>query len=130
MATIRVRVPDVLLVDIDERAAGLGVTRSELVRRLIVGNPTPEPGQPSSNGAINVAAVGNPTPGGAASLAETLELLSTKARAGVVTAQVALLRHLAVREPDETAGSPPDDPLAELDELARRRPPDQGPGVA
>jgi hypothetical protein len=98
MPVIQARVSNEVLEDLDRRAKLAGMGRSQLVRELLAG-PAPV--------------------GGAASLGETLELLSARARAGVVSAQIALLRHLAVRE-HESEPARVDDPLAEVDELARR----------
>ena len=94
------------LRDLDVEAARRGVTRSELARQTL-SLPKPAAGE--------------------VTLPEVLALLGEKARAGSVGAQVALLRHLAGQQ---QAASPPlapardgagEDPLAEVDELARKR---------
>ena len=79
--------------DIDAEAARLGVTRSEVARRLLVGPKLAR---------------------GVVDLDETLMLLSEQARSGVVSAQTALLRyHTQRREPQPAPEPDPFDQAAE-----------------
>jgi Arc/MetJ-type ribon-helix-helix transcriptional regulator len=93
-ARISVRVPAGSLEQLDKLAARRGLSRSEAIRALIE----------------EASAATTP-----ASLGEALTLLSGKARAGDVRAQIGLVRALAAREEQ------PDPVQAEIDELGRRR---------
>ncbi len=102
MPTIRVRVSDPTCAVVDELAAEHGTTRSEIVRRMIDAYARD----------LDAPPAGPPT------LDEAVSLLAAQARNGIATSTVALVRHL-VQHANGTV--PPSDPLAELDELARRR---------
>ncbi len=108
----QLRISTAMLGRLDALADARGVKRPELVRTLLgsaLGLAESDPD------AVNDA---GDYPDGSADLSETLVLLSDRARHGVVSAQVALLRHHSQRSNGTTR---PSDPLAELDEIAARR---------
>jgi hypothetical protein len=111
MSVLQVRVSDQLMEDIDRTAASRGLGRSEFARGALAAALEGDAKSVTSSETVEPAA------NGAATLSETVELLSAKARDGVVGAQVALLRHLTAHD-----GTPaPDDPLAIVDRIAAER---------
>jgi hypothetical protein len=116
----QLRISDTLMQALDRAAAARGVGRPELIRNLLAA------GLVEQAGASNGYPGSDPKPlesvVGPADLTETLILLADRARAGVVSAQVALLRHY---QRTSNGSVTPSDPLAEVDEIARRRLQDQ-----
>lgn len=96
---------------LDAAADARGVRRPELIRWLLGSALGLAESDPDA-----IDAGDHEPPDGSADLSETLVLLSSRARAGVVSAQLGLLRHLTNHANPAT---PPADPLAEVDELAR-----------
>ena len=85
MAVAKARVSEKLLAELDARAESRGVTRSVLLRELMMSS--------------------DPT-GGIASITEVLMLLSERARGGSVTAATVLLKHLTSEQPQRDEADP------------------------